>query len=165
MAQTKLIERDPREAGAIFSPDRKYRYKLWRTWDPSKPVCAFIMLNPSTADEYELDPTVRRCVNYAKKWGYGGLVVGNIFALKSTNPKALYRETDPVGPDNNCHLWEISHNAAFTIVAWGAHGALLNRGKEVLRLIPEAQCLKMTKDGHPQHPLYLKGDLIPFPIS
>ena len=152
-------------AGAIFSPDRKYRYRLWRMWDADKPVLAFIMLNPSQADSQILDATVRRCIDFAKRWGYGTLEVGNIFALKSTDPSLLYSTEDPIGPDNDQAILDIYQKAELTIAAWGSHGAHLNRGKEVLRLIPCAKCLVQTKDGQPGHPLYLKSDLKPVAIK
>ncbi len=152
-------------AGAIFSPDKRYRYRLWRMWDADKPVLAFIMLNPSKADSRILDATVRRCIDYAKRWGYGTLEVGNIFALKSTDPSLLYTVEDPIGPDNNQAILDIYHKADLTIAAWGFHGEHLDRGKEVLELIPGAKCLVQTKDGQPGHPLYLNSGLKPVPIK
>ena len=130
-----------------------------------KPVLAFIMLNPSTADSRILDATVRRCIDYAKRWGYGALEVGNIFALKSTDPALLYSVKDPIGPENDQAILDIYQKADLTIAAWGSHGAYLNRGREVLRLIPGAKCLIQTKDGQPGHPLYLKSDLKPVQIT
>ena len=110
---------------ATFSPDRKYRYTLHRIWNESKPLLAFIMCNPSTADENILDPTVTRCFNFAGKWGeYGGLVVGNIFALRSTDPKGLLKDSDPIGPDNNNALRDIAEQAGKIIVAWGSFSVL-----------------------------------------
>lgn len=163
--QTRLIEDGRTSAGAVFSQDRKYRYRLWRIWDESKPVCAFIMLNPSTADEFVLDPTVRKCVAYAKKWGYGALEVGNIFALKSTSPALLYSEPDPVGPLNDANLMDISHSASLVVAAWGVHGEYRNRGAQVRTMIPDMHCLSLTKGGQPGHPLYLKGDVEPFSLK
>ncbi len=102
MIDSSLIEGD--RNGAVLSADGVYRYRLWRTWDASKPTLAFLMLNPSTADATEDDPTIRRCLGFAKEWGYGSLVVVNLFALRSPNPDALRENDDPVGPENGEHL-------------------------------------------------------------
>lgn len=150
---------------AVFSPCRTWRYRLSRFWDEG-PTAAFILLNPSTADETNDDPTIRRCIGYAKAWGMGGLVLGNIFALRSTDPKGLYGHADPVGPENNEHLARIASDAATIVCGWGAHGAFRDRGREVLNLIRAAgvtpMALKVTNAGHPGHPLYLRADLQPF---
>ena len=100
-----------KDMGATFSPCRTWRYSLWRIWQPGKPYVVFIGLNPSTATEVEDDPTIRRCIRYAQDWDYGGLYMLNVFALRSTDPKALYRHSDPKGPDNS-----------------NAEGALVGRG-------------------------------------
>jgi len=141
-------------SGAIFGPDREYRYRLHRTWNTEKLTVAFIMLNPSTADETANDPTVRRCIGYAKDWGYGTLLVGNIFALRSTDPKQLYEHTAPVGPDNDDHLQSINETAERTIAAWGTYGSLRDRGIAVTKMLEGLQALNVTKHGHPNHPLY-----------
>lgn len=155
---------------ARYSPDKKHRYVLYRDffeWTINK-SCVFIMLNPSTATEYKSDPTVRRCEGYARKWGYRRLIVLNIFALRSTNPKKLYRHKDPVGRANNYFIQNSSRGAGVIVCAWGAHGQFMDRGVAVLRmLVHKRPCyLKLTKDGIPQHPLYLKKRLkpIPYPI-
>ena len=103
------------ESAAEFSPDRVYRYSLWRFWSKNGGYAAFISLNPSTADEHEDDPTIRRCIRYAKDWGYSGLIMLNLFAYRSTNPKRLYTIDDPIGPDNNFHLRSASSKAQVTI--------------------------------------------------
>lgn len=89
---------------AILSEDRKYRYILSRTWDETKPTVLFIGLNPSTADENEDDPTIRRCIIFAKSWGYGGLIMANLFAFRTTNPQGLYSEKNPVGSENDYYI-------------------------------------------------------------
>jgi hypothetical protein len=155
---TSWILEDNR-SGALFSEDREYRYKLWRRWDVDLPTIAWIMLNPSTADETELDPTCRRCRGYAESWGYGELVVGNIFALRSTDPSQLYEHEDPVGPDNDDHLASICEEADKVVVAWGAHGDLLERGREVASSLDvDLWALDTTQEGHPVHPLYQPKD-------
>lgn len=151
-------------SSAFFSPCRTWRYLLRRKWNDRQEV-AFIMLNPSTADETQDDPTIRRCIGYAKTWGYGGLIVGNIFGLRSTDPKALLSAADPVGPHNDYWLANIGFGTD-TVCAWGAHGKLHGRGAKVLELLrlngAQPMALKLTGDGQPAHPLYLKGDLKPF---
>ena len=149
---------------AIFSPCRTWRYRLERQWS-SGPVAAFILLNPSTADETNDDPTIRRCIGFAKVWGMGGLVLGNAFALRSTDPRGLYSHVDPVGPDNNEALAGIARQAATVVCGWGTHGAFMGRGAAVAKIIREAgatpMALKVTAAGHPGHPLYLRADLKP----
>jgi hypothetical protein len=120
------------DSGAELSPCRRYRYRLWRRWSDG-PVVNFVMLNPSTADAEQDDPTVRRCVGFAKSWGAGGLVVTNLYALRSTDPKALWTADDPVGPENAFHLGSGALGADTVVCAWGAEGARNGRGNEVLR--------------------------------
>lgn len=165
IAMSESPLRDDRR-GAAFSDGREYRYRLWRTWDASKPVLAFIMLNPSTADETSLDPTCRRCKGYAEDWGFGKLIVGNIFALRSTDPGELYEHDDPVGPENDEHLREIVEDADIVVAAWGAHGELQDRGREVAEMFEgELVALDTTKTGQPNHPLYQPKDIQPEPYS
>jgi len=151
-------------SSAIFSPCRKYRYSLFRLWDSSKPVIVFIGLNPSTADEFSDDPTVRRCVNYAKAWGFGSFRMLNIFAFRATHPGNMKAQKDPIGSAND---WILSHTveeAGMTVCAWGAHGEHMDRGAEVVRLLKsfDLYALKITQTGQPSHPLYLKKNLQPF---
>jgi hypothetical protein len=152
------------KTGAVFSPCKKYRYQLWRTWGDAAPA-VFVMLNPSTADEIDNDPTVERCERRARAMGYGGLRVSNIFALRSTDPSALYTEADPVGPDNDAAILESVSGAGLVICAWGAHGNLNDRGPAVLRLLREAGAiphyLHLNRDGTPKHPLYVGYDVQP----
>ena len=152
----KIIHSD-----AYFSSDRVYRYALWRIWDESLPKILFIGLNPSTADEIEDDPTNRRCKRYAYDWGYGGYIMSNIFGFRSTDPKKLYNIEDPIGPDNNYWLQKLQNETTLTIGAWGNHGRLLNRGDDVIELLDNLYCLRITKEGHPSHPLYLPSKLKP----
>jgi len=153
---------------ATFSPCRTWRYTLRRRWADGKSA-AFILLNPSTADEVQDDPTIRRCIAYAKRWGYGGLILGNAFALRSTDPRGLYSHADPNGPGNDQALAEIAKEADRVVCGWGTHGALMGRGAAVLDIIRQAGAeplaLKLTAAGYPGHPLYLRQDLQPFPFS
>ena len=144
---------------AIFSDCRKYRYALSRTWNGKKKTILFIGLNPSTADEKIDDPTIRRCINYAQNWGYGSLLMVNLFAYRATMPSELKNAINPIGNDNDLHILELSKKADLTVAAWGNEGFLLNRDKVVKKLIPNLMCLKINKSGQPAHPLYQKKDL------
>ncbi len=152
------------KSGAKFSKCGMYRYSLWRRWvshDDTRVL--FIMLNPSTADETENDPTITRCIGYAQSWGFGELVVCNLFAYRSTDPKHIKYATDPVGADNNALIIEQVMVADLIVCAWGSRGSHLGRSEEVMKLIKgyEPHYLKMTKSGEPSHPLYLKKVLTP----
>jgi hypothetical protein len=149
------------EPKTVFSDDRKYRYVLYRQWNPDKPLIAFIGLNPSTADETNNDPTIRRMIGFAQQWGYGGLLVGNIFALRSTDPKKLYTSRDPVGPENDQWLLTIELTAAKVIACWGTHGKLHNRHQICKVNLWSSEVLGLTKKGFPKHPLYLKKTIKP----
>jgi len=142
--------------GAILSRDRKYRYLLWREWNNSQKTCVFIGLNPSTADETEDDPTLRRCVNFAKQWGYGKYVMVNLFAYRATNPSELIKQEKPIGYKNNYHIKSVCFNADLVVAAWGNYGTLLNRDKKLLKLLKHIplKCFNITVKGQPAHPLY-----------
>lgn len=142
---------------AVFSEDRKYRYTLVRQFSSGTGIANFILLNPSTADETRNDPTVRRCMGYAAAWGFATLIVTNIFALRSTDPKALYLATDPVGPDNDRWILEVAKQASLVVAGWGAHGILRHRSFDLRGMLKpfHVKCLGKTKDGEPRHPLYL----------
>ena len=121
---------------ATFSDCRKYRYALWRTWDSEIPYAMFVGLNPSTADETEDDPTIRRCLNYARDWGYGGLCMVNLFGFRATQPNDMKDASDPIGPDNDTYLITLAKDAGVIIAAWGNHGSYLNRSSEIIKVIP-----------------------------
>jgi len=144
---------------AIFSDCRKYRYALSRTWNGKKKTILFIGLNPSTADEKIDDPTIRRCINYAQNWGYGSLLMVNLFAYRATLPSELKNVKNPIGNDNDLQIIELSKKADIAVAAWGNEGTLLNRDKEVKKILPNLMCLKINKSGQPSHPLYQKKDL------
>jgi len=150
-------------SGALLSADRLYRYSLWRMWDESLPVVMFVGLNPSTADENEDDNTIRRCIGFAKDWGYGGIYMANLFAYRATKPKDMKAALEPIGNDNDSILVELYKNADITIAAWSTDGSFKNRDKEVQLLLPQLHVLKINKDGSPSHPLYLKKSLTPKP--
>jgi hypothetical protein len=156
------------DTGAVFSPCGAYRYRLWRTWS-DEPPAVFVMLNPSTADEIENDPTVERCERRARMMGFGGLRVANIFALRSTDPSVLYEHPDPVGPENDAAILESVAGAGIVVCAWGAHGRLKDRDVAVLALLRGAgvvpHYLTLTKDGVPGHPLYVSYKVQPKPLE
>lgn len=147
---------------AIFSSDREHRFSLIRVWDDTKPLVAFCMLNPSTADEIKNDPTVERCQRRAKMMGYGGLIVVNIFSYRATDPNELYYSESvfDLSPfSNDDAILYAANRCATFICGWGKHGSLYGRGTEVLRMLKKAgvtpQALRINKDGSPAHPLYI----------
>lgn len=144
---------------AVISQDKKYRYLLTRIWETNKSMVNFIGLNPSTADHVDNDPTMRRCIAFAKSWGYGGLYMTNLFAYRTAYPNELMKAADPIGPENNRYLKETEEKVNKVVFAWGADGAFLNRDKEVMKLITKGHYIALTKKGYPRHPLYLNGDL------
>lgn len=155
---------------AIFSPCRKYRYALRRIFDQERfekeGACTFICLNPSTADETTDDPTVRRCINYAREWGYPAFIMLNIFAFRATDPEEMKRQDEPVGIDNNKHIIDICKQSGIVVAAWSNHASHMNRGHEVELLLShyniELHCLKINSSSRlPAHPLYLKKSLKP----
>lgn len=178
MGDPTLLARNP--SGARISTDGRYRWVLWRTWDDTKPALGWIMLNPSTADHREDDPTIRRCIGFAKRDGYGGIRVANLFGLRATDPRALLDADDPIGrdtigagslnADGSPHYYDPWSHLIFAVsdvvLAWGAlDPSLRGRAAEVAAdPWPDKFCLGTTKYGHPRHPLYVKGDarLIPW---
>ena len=144
--------------GAYFSDDKMYRYSLYRWWNRLYPQIMFIGLNPSTADEFNDDPTIKRCISFAKKWGCGGLLMMNLFAFRATEPKVMKISENPIGSENNYWLKQMSKKACTVVAAWGNHGSLRNRDKEIIEMIPDLYCLGLTKQGQPKHPLFLNKD-------
>ena len=150
-------------SGAKFSACRRWRYLLWRQWDPARPVANFLMLNPSTADEVKLDPSCTRARVYAERWGYGALIVTNHFGWRATDPDEMKAVRDPVGRGNDRAIVQAARESAIVVCAWGNHGAHLGRSKHVLELLNGVRlhALRMNGLGEPAHPLYLPGDLRP----
>lgn len=152
---------------AQLSPCGKFRYRLGRTWADAKPL-VFVMLNPSTADADVDDATIRRCVRFAQAHDFGAIDVVNLFAYRATKPQDLRRSGYLVGPDNDQHIAETVRDAGAVCVAWGANAADLERPQIVLPLIRaegvQPQCLRITRSGHPEHPLFLPANcrLMPF---
>lgn len=130
-----------------------YRYTLTRVWDRARPMITYMLLNPSTADATELDPTLRRCVGFADREGFGGMLILNLYAFRTKDPEVMLAAVDPVGPEND----RVLAAASGTVVAgWGAD-ARPARVARALELLPALHSLGVTKDGHPRHPLYVHG--------
>ena len=152
---------------AVFSPDRAYRYALTREWDSALPPAVWIMLNPSTADAFKDDQTIRRCISYSKREGAGGLVVVNLFALRCTDPNVMKAHPAPVGEMNDQvirHVRAMTGWRSLWFVAWGTHGVHLGRDAAVGELLHELQvkpiCLgNLTLNGQPRHPSRLSNDV------
>lgn len=157
------------ECGATISADGRYRYKLWRRWsvdhDCPSWVPAFVMLNPSTADGDRDDPTIRRCVGFARGWGYKGVDIYNLFAYRATDPSDLARARDIVGPENGKYLREIFGRQVI-VAAWGAHPVARDRAQRLVAAASPMACLSclgVTASGAPRHPLYVRADAKPVP--
>lgn len=155
---------------AAFSVDRNYRYGLTRRWAPGPTAC-WVMLNPSTASAFKDDATIKRVISFTQRIECGGLVVVNLYALRSTKPDALWNHKDPVGPLCDQFLRSNATSRTLTIAAWGTHGARNRRGQHVADTLADAgistYCLGVTANGQPKHPLYVKGDtaLVPYRIG
>lgn len=155
--------------GAVFTRDRLHRYTLWRRFQPQAEIgrmIAFIGLNPSTADETQNDPTVRRCIGFAQDWGYDGMVMLNIFAYRATDPTVMKAIENPIGRRNTRAIRCTAHAVDRVICCWGVHGAHRNRGPAIRNLllkdgISHVFHLGLTQSGHPKHPLYLRSDTTP----
>ena len=161
---------------AVFSADRKYRYWLERdlsrdlfTDNANIKTVTFVMLNPSTADEMQDDPTIRRCIGFARSWGYEQLIIANIFGLRSTDPQGIYDDDNPIdhcgGYTNNRYIRLAARKSKLVVCAWGNHGAVGGRGYFVEKMLREdpsiscdIKCLGVNATGHPKHPLYLRSD-------
>lgn len=141
--------------GAIFSTDKKYRYALYRHWDSTKEKLLLIGLNPSKANATHNDPTIRRCIGFAERWGYGSVYVANLFAFCATDPKDLLKEKKPVGKFNNQWLSLLIKHVDCTTLIYGNHGAHMDQAAKLLtKFKADWHCIKTTKKQHPYHPLY-----------
>ena len=150
--------------GAVFNSDRTHRYVLWRIWDVKMPKVLFIGLNPSTADEYEDDPTLKRVIQFAKDWGYGGVFMCNVFSFITPYPKEL--DTTILSLENMTWMNYYRKKSAEVVCAWGAHKEASQNARRLYRYIRKASALQMNRDGSPRHPLYVKAGIkrIPFVI-
>jgi hypothetical protein len=156
------------EKGAVISECGTYRYKLWRIWDESLPMVLFIMHNPSTADADLDDPTIRRCINFAKDWGYGGMYVGNVSPYRSTNPEVIRTgKWCIVYPDENLsHVHEMMVKCRLYVLACGNPPSLMVL-EDIMNITGGSgwYCIRKTKHGFPGHPLYLPKILTPIPFD
>lgn len=151
---------------ALISDCGLYRYTLSRQWDGDMPSLPIIMLNPSTADADNDDPTIKRCISFGKREGFGGIRVFNLFAYRATSPADMKAMSDPIGPMNAEYLWLVLRQSGLegtpVLCAWGTHGAHRRQDRAVRVMAQKAGarlvCLGMTKDGHPKHPLYVLRD-------
>ena len=148
--------------GALLSECGRYRYRLWRVWDDLAPVMVWVMLNPSTADAEQDDPTIRKCIGFAKRHRHGGILVVNLFAWRATNPKELATVSDPIGPDNDEHIRVACRGPVLATVVggWGSEKFARARATSVkvnIRCARPIHCFRQT-DGRPWHPLYLPYD-------
>lgn len=152
---------------AIISASGTYRYRLDREWEPDDGLVVWIMLNPSTADAEQDDPTIRRCLGFSREWGYGALRVVNLYAFRTSSPSTLRAAerngTDVVGMLNDVHLCTAMKDTSICIAAWGANG--LRRQERTIQLARDVgvalHCLAFTAKGCPRHPLYLPADSHP----
>lgn len=148
--------------GAVFDRRRKYRYALWRRWKAGGSALFVIGLNPSTADEWTDDATIKRLIGFAKRDGFNALYMGNLFAFRARDPKALEKEKYPIGYYNSVHLLRMQKISQQTVLAWGAHAKAAAQADWILRLLEDAKvplfCFGKTKTGQPKHPLYLKAN-------
>ena len=156
---TRSHQKGDAASAAVYSDCEAYRYELTRVWDSSRDKALFVMLNPSTATEFQNDPTVERCERRARALGYGAFRVTNIFAYRATDPKVMRAMGDPVGPGNDAAISDGAKWADRIICGWGSHGAHLNRGAMVESLLRATAKpllhLGLTNAGQPKHPLYI----------
>ena len=154
----------------VFSPDRRYRYTLVHRWDelldPGRGI-AWIGLNPSTADEHRLDPTLRRIRDFSAAWGYAFFVMLNLFAWRATDPADMQAASDPIGPDNDRWIAQWSGKVDRVVLGWGEHGVHLDRDRQVLALLERRKtyCLERNASGQPKHPLYVARKAVPVPFA
>lgn len=146
---------------ADLSPCGSYRYLLTREWDAGLHQLVFVMLNPSVADSRSDDPTIRRCIGFARREGCGGVIIANVFAWRSVSPRKLAAARDPEGPRNSETLRRVAATAQRPIVcAWGAYAGA--NGVSTASILRNAGarlvCLGRTRSGSPRHPLYVRSD-------
>lgn len=148
------------ERSAVIDTSGMYRYSLGRRWAAGE-VVTWIMLNPSTADGNTDDPTIRRCVGFSHDWGFGAMVVVNLYAYRATSPWSLLEAHDPIGPEHHHYFLRALQCASRVVVAWGAHEAATFRHVRPLLAYRPLLCLGTTKRGAPRHPLYVHSQVCP----
>jgi hypothetical protein len=168
MSETRIRQEKPAQRTALLSECGSYRYRLGRIWEPAGPGILFVMLNPSTADAFQDDPTIRRCMGFARSWGFGSFHAGNLFAWRSSKPADLFLTEDPAGKENHLHLEALARDCSRIICAWGNEPVLKKMGvSDGRNLLPpairnrELYYLRQSKGGTPWHPLYLPSEVSP----
>lgn len=156
LSTTALIRGPEVRTDAFISRCGTYRYALWRRW-ACGPQVLFVMLNPSTADHRNDDPTIRRCIAFAASWGFGAVAVGNLFAFRTPFPSVLRLAAQPIGRANDRWLQRLAAESSCVIAAWGNHGSLMGRDEQVCALLRPLYVLSLTRQGQPRHPLYVPG--------
>ena len=147
---------------AEFSDCNLYRYTLTRIWDETKPIINWIGLNPSTADAMLDDPTIRREMNFSRRWGYGGMIKTNLYAYRATDPRDMASAPEPIGRDNDLYIESVARKSNVIVFAWGTHAMARARAEYVATKIlvrRQAWCLGVTSEGFPRHPVRLRADL------
>ena len=155
------------QRGAILSSCKKHRLQLWREWNSNLPKVLFIMLNPSTADHEQDDPTLRRCMDFAKQWGYGGLYIGNLYSFRAADPRTLLKVSKFSHRDNYKHISTMAQQCQLLVCAWGNYPIIKKLGTPLnilKQLNQKLHCIALSKTGTPKHPLYLKKSLTPIPF-
>ena len=149
------------QMSAQFDSSGRYRFSLHRLWRETGEIATIIMLNPSTADHLRNDPTIARCIQLARFWGFAGINVVNLFAYRTSSPAHLRQIRRPVGKDNDSHIRKNAESSGTIILGWGNHGAWRSRDREVVELLQghELLCIGTTKSGQPRHPLYAPGTI------
>lgn len=150
---------------ARFSRCRNYRYSLRRSWEGGQGRVLFIGLNPSTADHRRDDPTIRRCVNFARDWGFAEMEVVNLFAFRATYPADLKAAADPVGSRNDEWIRRSHRLADLSIACWGNDGQYLDRCHAVIAMLEGLHCLQVNRSRQPAHPLYQRASQKPKPLA
>lgn len=165
MIYETCIRANGSDCRAVYSDCRSFRYRLSIVWDATKPKINFLMLNPSTATEKKNDPTVEGCEQRARAWGFGGLIVTNIFAIRATDPRDMKLHPRPVGVANDHFILEAARESAAVVAAWGNHGSHELRGAEVRNMLAtyeiKLDCMAINKSGEPKHPLYVARSIRP----
>jgi hypothetical protein len=152
---------------ALFSKCQQYRYQLSEVRDKNMPLVLWVLMNPSAACTKYSDPMLRKTGKFARSWGYGGQLVGNVHAYRATDKNRLLEVADPIGPENDRMMLEMATQAKTIVLAYGQPlRALRQRGEAVVALISHHKGLshlELAKDGTPKHPLYLPDNLRPEP--
>lgn len=179
MIEKNNNEQTKEKRRALFSDCMSYRYLLQIEWDPELPRIQFIGLNPSTADEMKDDRTITRIKRFSRDWGYGCVMMTNLFAFRATDPKMMKAHTQPIGESKGSYITvcgtEFSNANDFQIhdtrmrcetavACWGNHGTHLYRATKVKQFLKNLSCFRITENGQPEHPLYLSAEMKPIPL-